>query len=69
MMLHTKYQGSRDGGFGQEYFLKLFLQMPWQSEFFTELKSFEIPLKWDHPKIIPVKFGEIPPRSLGSDVV
>ena len=28
-----------------------------------------ITLKEDHPKIIPVKFGEIPPSGSGGDVV
>ena len=42
MMLHAKYESSSPYGLGQEDFKSFFFWLPWQPEFFKELKSLKI---------------------------
>ena len=39
MLLHAKYESSSPYNLGQEDFLSFFFRLPWQPEFFMELKS------------------------------
>ena len=54
--------------FDKNIFFKVFFPFGWHGMVIfllvaMEWKSFNN-LKWDHPRIIPVKFGEIPPSGL-----
>ena len=67
--IFAKLYWNRSSGFGQEDFLikkSIFsfcdLDMKWTGTIWTTLKE-------DQPRIIPVKFGQIPTSGLGGDVV
>ena len=61
MMIHAKYGSSSHNGLGQEDFFFFFFRLPWQPEFFTELKS----LKFSESASPEDHFCEVSLKSVG----
>ena len=70
-MLHTKYQGSWPCGFRQKI-LKFYLEnlfLACVTKICNGPKPLEKQIKEGLMRIIPAKFGQYPPCSLGGDVL
>ena len=72
MNISAKLYWNRSSGFGQEDFLKFLVKKSIFSSCDLDMQrtgTIWTTLKEDQPRIIPVKFGQIPISGLGGDVV